>query len=71
VSDKLAEVVEINLTFAKLELRRMDDPSAPARALHHIEEAIKALRAAYHPGNGRRGRSGKKAADVGGVSLGG
>lgn len=41
---QLAEVVEINLFFAKSELCQMSDPSAPARALRHIEEALQELR---------------------------
>lgn len=44
--DRLAELVEINLFFAKSELCQMSDASAPARALRHIEEAMKELRAA-------------------------
>ena len=44
--DRLSELVEINLFFAKSELCQMSDASAPARALLHIEEAMKKLRAA-------------------------
>ncbi|MCW2283261.1 hypothetical protein M2323_001030 [Rhodoblastus acidophilus] len=42
--EKLAELIEINLFFAKSELCQMADASAPARALLHIEEAMKELR---------------------------
>jgi hypothetical protein len=38
--------VEINLFYAKSELCQMTDASAPVRALLHIEEALKELRAA-------------------------
>jgi hypothetical protein len=41
--EKLAELIEINLFFAKSELCQMVDASAPARALLHIEEALKEL----------------------------
>jgi hypothetical protein len=41
--DRLAELVEINLLFAKSELCGMADSSAPARALAHIEKALKDL----------------------------
>lgn len=44
--EKLAELIEINLFFAKSELCQMVDASAPARALLHIEEALKELRGA-------------------------
>ena len=42
----LENLIEINLFFAKAELCQMTDPSAPARALFHIEEALKELLAA-------------------------
>ncbi|MBB4200852.1 hypothetical protein CCR94_16080 [Rhodoblastus sphagnicola] len=42
---RLAEVIEVNLFYAKSELCQMADPSAPARALRHIEGALKELRA--------------------------
>lgn len=42
----LENLIEINLFYAKAELCRMTDPSAPARALFHIEEALKELLAA-------------------------
>jgi hypothetical protein len=44
--DKLTELIEINLFFAKSELCQLTDPSAPARALLHIEAALKELRMA-------------------------
>ncbi|PPQ31340.1 hypothetical protein CCR94_09530 [Rhodoblastus sphagnicola] len=43
---RLPELVEINLYYAKAELCQMSDPSAVARALLHIEDALKELRAA-------------------------
>ena len=42
----LGELIEINLLFAKLELGLVSaDPSALWRALYHIEEAMKDIRA--------------------------
>lgn len=42
-NEKLAELIEINLLFAKSELRQMTDASALVRALLHIEKALKEL----------------------------
>ncbi|MBB4201089.1 hypothetical protein GGD83_004920 [Rhodoblastus sphagnicola] len=36
-------VAEINIFFAKYELTKMVDPCAVARALFHIEEALREL----------------------------
>ncbi|MBB4200851.1 hypothetical protein GGD83_004680 [Rhodoblastus sphagnicola] len=39
----LAEIDEINLAFAKVELSELCDAGAFVRAIHHIEETLKAL----------------------------
>jgi hypothetical protein len=43
------EVIEVSLFYAKAELCQMNDPSAPARALRHIEEALKELHHVQRP----------------------
>lgn len=45
-NDKLVELVEINLLYAQAELKAaVSDPSAMIRAVRHVENALKDIRA--------------------------
>jgi hypothetical protein len=55
----LENPIEINTCFAKSELFQTAAPSTPARAIFHVEEALKELSRRQAPGDLRSKQAGK------------